>query len=111
MIGFAMTRFISEIDRLEAENAILRQQLAAARGDTPEARRAWAETTRRGDELLQDESFRAFVLQAAPVRATAEGIIRAAAIASGEVQVVRMPTNPTARAILRAAAKARGETE
>jgi hypothetical protein len=37
-----MTRFISEIDRLEAENAILRQQLAEARGDTPQAREAWA---------------------------------------------------------------------
>jgi hypothetical protein len=106
-----MTRSISEIDRLEAENAILRQQLAAARGDTPKARRAFADVTRHGNELLQDEGFRAFLLQAAPVTATAEGIIRAAAIASGEVQVVRIPTNPTARAILRAAAKARGETE
>ena len=46
MIGLAMTRLISEIDRLEAENAILRQQLAAARGDTPEARRAFADVTR-----------------------------------------------------------------
>ena len=104
-----MTRFISEIDRLEAENAILRQQLAAARGDTPEARRAFADVTRHGDELLQDERFRAFLRTRQPTeKMTAEGILNALAIANGE-KVVEMPMSPAARAMLAAHRKARGE--
>ena len=104
-----MTRFISEIDRLEAENAILRQQLAAARGDTPKARRAFADVTRHGDELLQDEGFRAFLRTHQPTeKMTAEGILNALAIANGE-KVVEMPMSPAARAMLAAHRKARGE--
>jgi hypothetical protein len=106
-----MTRFISEIDRLEAENAILRRQLAEARGDTRQAREAWRDVTRSGDALLQDESFRTFVRQPEPVRATAEGIIRAAAIASGEIVELPVPRDPTARAIIAAMRKAEGETD
>jgi hypothetical protein len=109
MIGLAMTRFNFEIDRLEAENAILRQQLAAARGDTPEARRAFADVTRRSDELLEDESFRSFLRAHPPTeKMTAEGILNALAIANGE-KVVEMPMSQAARAMLAAHRKARGE--